>query len=364
MVIDRGAFLAGRYGQVLRRDRRRSRAACGTAHLKVILETGELATLDNVRRASVARAARGRRLHQDLDRQGHPGRDAAGRARDAAGRARLRGRDRRAARRQAGRRHPREQGGDPLPRDGQRGRRRRAGSTPTCFRFGASSLLNDLLLQRHKLAHRQLRRPRLRDARLSMADRAPPFEYAPAPGGARDRARCASSYGIFVDGEFRAGAGETVATIDPSTGDAAGRGRRGRRRPTSTPPCAAARARLRIGLARPARARARASTSSASRARSRSAPASSPCSSRSTTASRSASRATSTSRWRPRTSSTTPAGPTSWSTRASGPTPQPLGVAGQVIPWNFPLLMAAWKIAPGAGRRATRSCSSPPRRRR
>ncbi|MBV9847413.1 MAG: aldehyde dehydrogenase family protein [Kutzneria sp.] len=29
-----------------------------------------------------------------------------------------------------------------------------------------------------------------------------------------------------------------------------------------------------------------------------------------------------------------------------GPNPRPLGVAGQVIPWNFPLLMAAWKIAP------------------
>ncbi len=29
-----------------------------------------------------------------------------------------------------------------------------------------------------------------------------------------------------------------------------------------------------------------------------------------------------------------------------GKTPQPVGVAGQVIPWNFPLLMAAWKIAP------------------
>ena len=27
-------------------------------------------------------------------------------------------------------------------------------------------------------------------------------------------------------------------------------------------------------------------------------------------------------------------------------TPKPLGVAGQIIPWNFPLLMAAWKIAP------------------
>ncbi len=29
-----------------------------------------------------------------------------------------------------------------------------------------------------------------------------------------------------------------------------------------------------------------------------------------------------------------------------GPDPKPLGVAGQVIPWNFPLLMASWKIAP------------------
>ncbi|HEX5222584.1 MAG TPA: aldehyde dehydrogenase family protein [Verrucomicrobiae bacterium] len=29
-----------------------------------------------------------------------------------------------------------------------------------------------------------------------------------------------------------------------------------------------------------------------------------------------------------------------------GRKPQPLGVAGQIIPWNFPLLMAAWKIAP------------------
>ncbi len=29
-----------------------------------------------------------------------------------------------------------------------------------------------------------------------------------------------------------------------------------------------------------------------------------------------------------------------------GANPQPLGVAGQIIPWNFPLLMAAWKLAP------------------
>ena len=51
MVIDRGAFLAGRYGEVLE-EIQRVKAACGSAHLKVILETGELATLDNVRRAS------------------------------------------------------------------------------------------------------------------------------------------------------------------------------------------------------------------------------------------------------------------------------------------------------------------------
>jgi deoxyribose-phosphate aldolase len=51
MVIDRGAFLAGRYGVVLE-EVQKVKVACGGAHLKVILETGELATLDNVRRAS------------------------------------------------------------------------------------------------------------------------------------------------------------------------------------------------------------------------------------------------------------------------------------------------------------------------
>jgi deoxyribose-phosphate aldolase len=51
MVIDRGAFLAGRYGQVYA-EIRAVREACRSVHLKVILETGELATLDNVARAS------------------------------------------------------------------------------------------------------------------------------------------------------------------------------------------------------------------------------------------------------------------------------------------------------------------------
>ena len=51
MVIDRGAFLAGRYLDV-HDEIIATRDACGHAHLKVILETGELATYDNVRRAS------------------------------------------------------------------------------------------------------------------------------------------------------------------------------------------------------------------------------------------------------------------------------------------------------------------------
>ena len=52
MVISRGAFLAGDYRYVFD-EIVAVKAACGEAHLKVILETGELGTLDRVRRASV-----------------------------------------------------------------------------------------------------------------------------------------------------------------------------------------------------------------------------------------------------------------------------------------------------------------------
>jgi deoxyribose-phosphate aldolase len=51
MVIDRGAFLAGEYRKVFD-EIAGIRLACGPAHLKVILETGELVTYDNVRLAS------------------------------------------------------------------------------------------------------------------------------------------------------------------------------------------------------------------------------------------------------------------------------------------------------------------------
>jgi deoxyribose-phosphate aldolase len=52
MVISRGAFLAGDYRYVFD-EICAVKEACGDAHLKVILETGELGTLDRVRRASV-----------------------------------------------------------------------------------------------------------------------------------------------------------------------------------------------------------------------------------------------------------------------------------------------------------------------
>ena len=58
MVIDRGAFLSGRIGQVYD-EVVAVKDACGAAHLKVILETGELGTYDAVRRASLVAIAGG-----------------------------------------------------------------------------------------------------------------------------------------------------------------------------------------------------------------------------------------------------------------------------------------------------------------
>ena len=58
MVIDRGAFLSGRYAKVYD-EIVQVKEAVGSAHLKVILETGELGTYDNVRRASLLAMAAG-----------------------------------------------------------------------------------------------------------------------------------------------------------------------------------------------------------------------------------------------------------------------------------------------------------------
>lgn len=58
MVIDRGAFLSGDYATVFD-EIVDVKEACGEAHLKVILETGELGTFDQVRRASILAMAAG-----------------------------------------------------------------------------------------------------------------------------------------------------------------------------------------------------------------------------------------------------------------------------------------------------------------
>ena len=76
MVIDRGAFLSGRYAKVYD-EIVRVKEACGDAHLKVILETGELGTYDNVRRASLLAMAAGADFIKTSTGKVSPRRDAA-----------------------------------------------------------------------------------------------------------------------------------------------------------------------------------------------------------------------------------------------------------------------------------------------
>jgi deoxyribose-phosphate aldolase len=150
MVIDRGAFLAGRYGQVFD-EIVAVREACGTAHLKVILETGELATLDNVRRASVLALLAGGDFIKTSTGKVSPAAtppvalvmlQAVREFAEATGEVR-------GVKLAGGIRTSKEairylvmvsEVAGPRWLDADR------------FRFGASSLLNDLLLQRHKLA--------------------------------------------------------------------------------------------------------------------------------------------------------------------------------------------------------------------
>jgi deoxyribose-phosphate aldolase len=149
MVIDRGAFLAGRYLQVFD-EIVATKQACGDTHLKVILETGELATLDNARRASWLALLAGGDFIKTSTGKVTPAatppvalvmlqavRDFA----DLSGE--LRG--------------VKLAGGIRTSKEAVRYLvmvNEVAGEqwlTPDLFRFGASSLLNDLLQQRHKL---------------------------------------------------------------------------------------------------------------------------------------------------------------------------------------------------------------------
>jgi len=149
MVIDRGAFLAGHYLAV-HDEIVATKAACGDAHLKVILETGELVTYDNVRRASWLAMLAGADFIKTSTGKVSPAAtlpvtlvmlEAARDFHDQTGRA-------------VG---VKAAGGIRTAKDAVRYLvvvNETAGDdwlTPDRFRFGASTLLNDLLMQRQKL---------------------------------------------------------------------------------------------------------------------------------------------------------------------------------------------------------------------
>jgi deoxyribose-phosphate aldolase len=148
MVIDRGAFLSGRYGLVAE-EIVAVKQICGDAHLKVILETGELKTLDNVRRASWLAILAGADFIKTSTGKVSPAAtrpvtlvmlDAVRDAEAAVGR----------------RVGVKAAGGIRTSKDAIRYLvlvREVAGDawlSPDLFRIGASSLLNDLLMQREK----------------------------------------------------------------------------------------------------------------------------------------------------------------------------------------------------------------------
>jgi deoxyribose-phosphate aldolase len=149
MVIDRGAFLAGRYLHVLD-EIVAVKQACGTAHLKVILETGELATYDNVRRASWLAMVAGADVIKTSTGKISP---AATRPVTLVMLQAVRDFHDRTGRRVG----VKAAGGIRSSKDALRYLvlvNEVVGPdwlSPDLFRFGASSLLNDLLLQRQKL---------------------------------------------------------------------------------------------------------------------------------------------------------------------------------------------------------------------
>ncbi|WP_067491867.1 deoxyribose-phosphate aldolase [Actinomadura hibisca] len=150
MVIDRGAFLAGDYAKV-HEEIVATKQACGDAHLKVIFETGELVTYDNVRRASWLAMRAGADFIKTSTGKVSPAAtlpvtmvmlEAVRDYRAATGR-------------QVG---VKPAGGIRTTKDAIKYLvlvNETAGPdwlTPQWFRLGASSLLNDLLMQRRKLA--------------------------------------------------------------------------------------------------------------------------------------------------------------------------------------------------------------------
>src|ERR1700759_3404135 len=168
------------------------------------------------------------------------------------------------------------------------------------------------------------------------------FEYAPAPES-RDIARLKPSYQIFVDGAFRDGSGEAIKTINPAdesplaevaeagrsdVDDAVKAARKAADKWAALPGKDRGKYLFRIARAIQERGRELAVLESLDNGK-------------------------------PIREARDVDVPTAaahffyyagWADKLQhagfGASPKPVGVAGQVIPWNFPLLMAAWKIAP------------------
>lgn len=169
------------------------------------------------------------------------------------------------------------------------------------------------------------------------------WEYAPAPES-RDIANLKPNYRMFVDGKFVEGTGEPLKTINPATEEVLAEVSTASASDVDNAVKAARRAYDRVWSKMPGSERAKYIYRIARQIQERA---------------RELAVLESLDNGKPIKESRDVDVPTAaahffyhagWADKLSyagyGPDPRPLGVAGQVIPWNFPLLMAAWKIAP------------------
>ncbi|MCG8920991.1 aldehyde dehydrogenase family protein [Lentzea sp. CC55] len=169
------------------------------------------------------------------------------------------------------------------------------------------------------------------------------WEYAPAPES-RDIANLKPSYKMFVDGKFVEGTGEPLKTVNPATEEVLAEVSTASQSDVDTAVKAARKAYDRVWSKMPGSERAKYIYRIARQIQERG---------------RELAVLESLDNGKPIKESRDVDVPTAashffyhagWADKLGyagyGPDPKPLGVAGQVIPWNFPLLMAAWKIAP------------------
>ncbi|RZQ62798.1 aldehyde dehydrogenase family protein [Amycolatopsis suaedae] len=171
----------------------------------------------------------------------------------------------------------------------------------------------------------------------------PVFEYAPAPES-RDIANLKPHYRPFIDGEFADGSGEPLKSINPATEEVLAEVSTASASDVDTAVKAARRAYDRVWRKMPGAERAKYLFRIARLIQERA---------------RELAVLESLDNGKPIKESRDADIPTAaahffyhagWADKLDyagyGPDPKPLGVAGQIIPWNFPLLMLAWKIAP------------------